>query len=137
MDATDAAEPSPGNAGHVTLTAPSGDLDIFGVRRRAQANQTEDLPDDHENQGCAPPWPHLGGQVTCLVTGMTMKLHRWAEFVGTTSYSCEAQTPRTSSSAGRRRLSANARSSQLIEPAGASQTAGWPVALAIWSKSRS
>src|SRR6266536_732001 len=46
--------------------AKDRDLDVFGVRRRAQADQAEDLSEDHESQGCAPPWPHLGGPMSCL-----------------------------------------------------------------------
>jgi hypothetical protein len=33
------------------LVAQYGDLDVFGVRRRAQVNRPEDLPDNHEGQG--------------------------------------------------------------------------------------
>jgi hypothetical protein len=37
------------------------DLYVLGVRRRAQTDQTEDLPDDHESQGARHHGPILSG----------------------------------------------------------------------------
>jgi hypothetical protein len=43
------------------LVAEYGDFDVFGVWRRAQTNQTENLPEDHESQGVHHHGPILPG----------------------------------------------------------------------------
>jgi hypothetical protein len=43
------------------LVAQYGDLDVFGVRRRAKAHQGDDLPDNHESQGVHHHGPILPG----------------------------------------------------------------------------
>jgi hypothetical protein len=39
------------SAQYQQLMAEYGDLYVLGIRRRAQTDQTEDLPDEHQRQG--------------------------------------------------------------------------------------